>query len=161
MLCETLSEPIPHINFEQRIISVKNKPRKPTKNGRERHIRINQDTYDVLLDLRRRASNPAGTLFQLPDGSSWVRHRRIVQREFGQCVKAAGLHCADRTQNVTIHTLRHTFASWLALKGVPLRRVQYLMGHNSIETTERYAHLCAQETYEDTEVLQGVAKKWR
>jgi len=47
-------------------------------------------------------------------------------------VKTAGLRDPDPMRNVTIHTLRHTFGSWLALRGVPLRRIQYLMGHNSI-----------------------------
>ena len=43
--------------------------------------------------------------------------------------------------NVTLHTLRYTFESWLAIAGVRLRAIQKLMGHNSIVTTERYAHL--------------------
>ena len=44
-------------------------------------------------------------------------------------------------QNVTLHTLRHTFASQLAIAGVPLRYVQELMGHQSFQTTLQYAHL--------------------
>jgi hypothetical protein len=39
------------------------------------------------------------------------------------------------------HTLRHTFASHLATRGVPLNAVQQLMGHSTITTTMRYAHL--------------------
>jgi len=49
--------------------------------------------------------------------------------------KKAGL--AD----VRIHDLRHTFASTLVNKGVPLYEVQKLLGHSQIRTTERYAHL--------------------
>jgi site-specific recombinase XerD len=37
--------------------------------------------------------------------------------------------------------IRHTFASWLAIAGVSLRRIQELLGHKSITTTERYSHL--------------------
>ena len=37
--------------------------------------------------------------------------------------------------------LRHTFASHLAMRGVPLKAVQELMGHATIEMTMRYAHL--------------------
>jgi site-specific recombinase XerC len=39
------------------------------------------------------------------------------------------------------HTLRHTFASHLVMRGVPLTAVQILMGHSNVTTTMRYAHL--------------------
>ncbi len=44
------------------------------------------------------------------------------------------------------HTLRHTFASWLRLAGVPLDRIQYWLGHRSITTTEIYAHIVPEST---------------
>ena len=48
---------------------------------------------------------------------------------------------SDPPFNITLHTLRHTSGSWLAMEGVPLRAIRKLMGHRSITTTERYAHL--------------------
>ncbi|MDQ3299393.1 MAG: tyrosine-type recombinase/integrase [Myxococcota bacterium] len=39
------------------------------------------------------------------------------------------------------HVLRHTFASHLAMRGAPLKAVQDLMGHATIQMTMRYAHL--------------------
>ena len=39
------------------------------------------------------------------------------------------------------HDLRHTFASRLAMDGVPIRDIAELMGHTELQTTLRYAHL--------------------
>jgi site-specific recombinase XerD len=51
------------------------------------------------------------------------------------------------------HTLRHTFASHLAMRGVSLYFIQKILGHQSIETTTRiYAHL-------QPELLLGAVKE--
>ncbi len=48
---------------------------------------------------------------------------------------------SEHQDRVVFHTLRHTFASQLMLKGVPIEQVSKLLGHSSLSMTMRYAHL--------------------
>jgi site-specific recombinase XerD len=57
-----------------------------------------------------------------------------IERWFREHTKLLGF-------KVTPHTLRHTFAANLARKGMPVRGIQQLLGHDSIHTTRIYAKL--------------------
>jgi integrase family protein len=72
-------------------------------------------------------------------------------------VEKLGLNAGvnDPRQKVVFHTLRHTFASWLVQKGVPLHTVAELMGHRSIAMTQRYAHLSPESLRNAVNLLQG------
>ena len=48
---------------------------------------------------------------------------------------------ANISKHVTLHGLRHSFATHMIEKGVPLHVVQNLLGHHSIKTTEIYLHI--------------------
>ena len=59
-----------------------------------------------------------------------------ISQSFKRACKAAGVDKA-----IHFHTLRHSFASYLVQKGVPLYTIKELLGHSSISTTEIYSHL--------------------
>ncbi|MDR4025488.1 MAG: tyrosine-type recombinase/integrase [Bilophila sp.] len=55
---------------------------------------------------------------------------------------------------VTLHTMRHTFASWLAQSGkVTLMELQKLMRHKNITMTMRYAHLFSGQESEKLSII--------
>jgi integrase len=58
-----------------------------------------------------------------------------------------------KLEDVTFHTLRHTFVSRLVQTGVSLRMAQVLAHHSNIEVTDRYAHLADSHTREAIERL--------
>ncbi len=65
-----------------------------------------------------------------------------VQKVFAKVVSDAGLVTKDKPDPVTIHTLRHSFASTLAQRGVSLVAIADALGHSSAATvTMRYSHL--------------------
>ena len=58
-----------------------------------------------------------------------------VKNGFHAALELAGI------EDFTWHDLRHTFASWLMMRGASLRSVAELLGHQSMKMTMRYAHL--------------------
>jgi len=79
-----------------------------------------------------------------------------VKNSFKTACKDAGIaYGREVAGGVTFHTLRHTFGSWLAIKGVPIRTLQELMGHKNISMTMRYAHLAEDTKREAVQLLAG------
>jgi len=68
---------------------------------------------------------------------------KIISKTFDRAIKKLGLNkdVEDPRQKVVFHTLRHTFASWLAIQGTPLLTIKELLGHKTLAMTERYSHL--------------------
>ena len=63
------------------------------------------------------------------------------------------LETDDRKNRIVIHSLRHTFASHLAINGTPILAIKSLMNHSSLDMTMRYAHLAPDSGYEQVKRL--------
>jgi integrase len=100
------------------------------KNGESRTVPMNRVLRDALKALRDH-SDGLGRVFRSRTGGAF----RSVRTRFTTACRNAKL--AD----VTPHTLRHTFASRLAIAGVGLRTIQELGGWKEIGMVLRYAHL--------------------
>lgn len=75
-------------------------------------------------------------IVNIPTRTLRRRLTNIFNEEFNE-----GLEKDDRKNRVVVHTLRHTFASLLAIDGAPIFTIQKLMNHKDIKTTLRYAKL--------------------
>jgi len=102
-----------------------------SKNGKPRHITLCQQAVAIFSELKSTRSN---SVYILPNPATGEPYQCIFHA-WDKARIAAGL------PNVRIHDLRHSFASALVNSGVSLYEVQQLLGHASIKTTQRYAHL--------------------
>lgn len=89
-------------------------------------------------------------VFVRPDGAPFYEVE--IQRAFGVAKRLSGIR-----KELTPHSLRHTFASWLAIKGTPLRTIQELLGHADIRMTIRYAHLSPSHLKDAVEAIEAMA----
>ncbi len=113
------------------------------KGGRSREIPLSDTAVRALKD-HRHLKGPY--VFCTANGDMLNAYNRC-QNAIGRQCKRAGL------RPVGWHSLRHSFASHLVMRGVPLKVVQELMGHATIEMTMRYAHLSPHVTAEAVKVL--------
>jgi integron integrase len=82
---------------------------------------------------------PAAKLSVDPNSGKTRRHHvseKALQKVMRKTALASGV-----TKHVTMHTLRHSFATHLLMQGVNIREVQELLGHKSVDTTMKYTHV--------------------
>lgn len=90
----------------------------------------------VLSQLKAYAAeyHPKTWLFEGQKGGQYSS--RSIQQLFHDACKRAHIH-----KHVTVHSLRHSYATHLLEKGTDLRIIQELLGHSSSKTTEIYTHV--------------------
>ena len=112
---------------------------KDTKSGNNRAVFLTDEVKAMLA--RRRSVDAQAASLAFP-GRGGVRIMRI-SNSFAKAVDKLKLNegVVDPRQRVMFHTLRHTFASWLAMDGINPFHLKELLGHSDLKLTERYSHL--------------------
>jgi len=104
-----------------------------SKGKKDRYTLLSEKTLE-LLRIYFKAYHPKVYLFEGADGGQYST--RSVQMFFKDICRKAGIK-----KKVSVHTLRHSFATHLLENGTDLRYIQSLLGHESSKTTEVYTHI--------------------
>ncbi|TVX97580.1 tyrosine-type recombinase/integrase [Cohnella terricola] len=123
--------------------------------GRKDRITVLSDAALEMVDQYMRTYEPSGWLFPGQDSSRHLTER-TVQKVFEQAARAAHI-----VKNVSVHSLRHSFATHLLEDGVDIRYIQELLGHKSIQTTEIYTHVAAMDARRIVSPLDRIMGKSR
>lgn len=125
-----------NVNLTTRIITVGDEEF-TTKGRNQRYIPICDEALNSILNQRENEKIiPIGSnyLFCKPNGEKYTGD--YFSKAFKKACRAAGID-----KSIHFHSLRHSFASNLAQKGISLYTIKELLGHSSISTTEIYSHL--------------------
>jgi integrase/recombinase XerD len=104
------------------------------KGRKDRYVMLSP----VLLEVLRaywKAARPRTWLFPNPSGDGPLTPSAVI-KACRRARRASGLE-----KDVTVHTLRHSFATHLLEAGTDLRAIQVLLGHDGPRTTAVYAHV--------------------
>ena len=118
-----------------------------TKTGVARRVPLPEQVRELLLLMRSKAPKGEQRVFVWKDSTGAVVPFDSVKRSFDTARKEAKL------EGVSLHTMRHTYASRLVMRGVPIYNVSKLLGHSKIQMTMRYAHLAPEGLEESVAVL--------
>ncbi len=142
---ELLNLEWPDVDFDRRKVRIRVKDGWSPKTS-EREIPINNGLLDLLKELK--TNNRKGS-FVFHDGKGSIIENNRLRKRLMSLTKQSGF--PDVTK---LHTLRHTFASHLVMKGVDLPTVKKLMGHADIQTTMIYSHLADDHVDKAVEKLE-------
>lgn len=130
------------VNFEQRSIRIartdpgrRDMKSNSPKSGKTRVVPLTNDALAAIEPLERTAAWVWPAMLWRGKRMTGARSASGCFQAIVRTAKAAGL------KGIGWHTLRHTYASALVMRGVELRAVQELLGHANIKQTEVYAHL--------------------
>lgn len=121
-----------------------------SKNGRARRIVLSTAAVNAFLSVRETAEH-----LMLPTNPSDYAIINPITRTAYHSFYATWFQVrkAANLDDLRIHDLRHTYASVLINKGVSIYEVQTLLGHSTIQMTQRYAHLAPDRLQNRTEIV--------
>ena len=127
-ISEALNIKATDIDSERMLIHIKN-----AKGKKDRYTLLSSKVLGLLREYYS-LYKPKTFLFEGQNGGQY--NSRSAQLVLQECVAKVGI-----TKRISLHTLRHSFATHLLESGTDLRYIQDLLGHSSPKTTMIYTHV--------------------
>ena len=121
------------------------------KNKKDRMVMLAPSLLELLRDYYRE-HRPQGWLFHGRAPGTHLSTRQL-NRAFCTARKMVGI-----TKKVTLHTLRHSFATHLLEQNTDVRIIQVLLGHSKLTTTARYTHVATKTIQDVTSPLDMIRR---
>ncbi len=118
------------INFDESSISIKN-----SKGRKNRVVYFNKELRELLFLYRKLNGKYINALIRGAHG------KRITKCSLQNIISRIFKESKTYRKNLTLHSLRHTYAERLRKKGVDLPTISKLLGHSRLDTTDIYLHV--------------------
>jgi integrase len=137
------------LDRDRRLIKIKH-VKHSKKTNKNRSVNSTRQLHDAIeqLKMHRGEYKPTDLIFP-----RWKE--RVFRQIFAPYNKGLDPY-KDKADWVSFYTFRHTFGSFLAEAGVPLKTIQIMMGHDRIQTTEIYAKVGPESAERATEILSDI-----
>jgi integrase/recombinase XerD len=136
-LGEGLNLKVSDIDSKRMLVHIRN-----AKGARDRFVPLPNATLIALRKYWRTHRNPLLLFPNLNGSKKRVSEAKTpMDRGAMQTAMKAGVAASGISKNISIHSLRHSYATHLLESGINLRLIQEYLGHKSPHTTARYTHL--------------------
>ena len=146
---EVVSLKINHIDSERMVIRVEQ-----GKGRKDRYVMLSPHLL-ALLRAWWKAARPQGWLFPGRD-----RVQPMTTRQLNRGCHAAA-QMAEINKRVSLHTLRHSFATHLLEQSIDVRVIQVLLGHAKLDTTALYTRVATKTISEVMSPLEHIAGRFK
>jgi integrase/recombinase XerD len=142
------------IDSEQKIIRIVQ-----SKGRKDRHVMLPAEVLKLLRQWWK--ARPTAYDAGVAPEQSWLfpgrsQHQPLTTRQFGRLFKEAA-KAAGLRKTLSLHSLRHSFATHLLERRTDIRLIQALLGHVKLETTARYARVATGMIAKIESPLEGLS----